>query len=164
MTDTEVYVSAAAMGAAAGMRSMAAPAIVSHLAKAGHLPLEQGRIGFLGRPSTAKTMAMLAAGELIADKLPFVPKRTKTPSLIVRTASGALSGSALASSKKRSVLLGALLGAAGAVAATYGAYALRKSTSEKLHIPDPIVAVIEDAVVATCAYLVITSVRAASEA
>jgi len=164
MTDAEIYLGSAVMGATAGMRSLAAPAIVSHLAKAGHLPLEHARIGFLGRPSTAKTMAVLAVGEVIADKLPFIPKRTKAPSLIARTVSGALSGAAIASSKKRSGILGALLGAAGAIAATYGVYALRKAAGEKLRIPDPIVAVLEDATVAGCGYLMLSALRAAEEA
>ena len=154
MTDAQVYTGAAVMGVAAGMRSMSSPAILSQLAKSGLAPVGHSSIGFLNHPATARTMAVLAAGELIADKLPFLPKRTQAPALITRVISGGLSGAAVCSAKKRSIWLGALFGALGAVGATYGAYRLRKWTGEKFHIPDPVVAVVEDAIVAGCGMMV----------
>ena len=163
MTDAQVYTGAAVMGVAAGMRSMASPAIVSQLAKAGLLPAGQTSIGFFNHPSTAKTMAVLAVGEIIADKLPFMPKRTDAPAVVTRAISGAVSGAAICSSKKRSVIAGALLGAVGAVGATYGAYKLRKWAGERFDIPDPVIAIAEDALVAGCGMLVLSSMRSGSE-
>src|SRR5437763_631024 len=141
MTDLEVYGGAAVLGAVSGMRSMAAPAIVSRLAHTGLLPLEGSQIKFLGNKNSAKTMALMAAGEMIADKLPFIPKRTAVFPLITRAASGAFSGSAVTRARGRSVVLGALICSLAAVGASYGAYKLRKAVGEKLHLPDAIVAV-----------------------
>jgi uncharacterized membrane protein len=163
MTDAQVYAGAAVMGVAAGMRSMASPAIVSQLAKSGLMPAGVASLGLLYRPATAKTMAVLAVGELIADKLPFMPARTDTPAVVVRAISGGFSGAAICSSKKRSVLTGALLGAFAAVGTTYGAYKLRKWAGERFDIPDPVIAIAEDALVAGCGMLVLSSMRASSE-
>lgn len=163
MTDAQVYAGAAVMGAAAGMRSMASPVIVGQLQKAGLAPSGHSAIDFLSQPKTAKTMAVLAVGEMIADKLPFMPKRTQAPALVTRAVSGGLGGAAVCSSKKRSVLAGALIGAAAAVGATYGAYQLRKWAGERFNLPDALIAIAEDALVAGCGMLVVSAVRAQGE-
>lgn len=162
MTDAKVYTEAAVMGAVAGLRSMSAPAIVSQFARSGLLPIGASSVGFLNRPATIRTTAILAAGELIADKLPFMPKRTKAPSVVARGISGGLSGAAICLSKRRSVLAGALIGAAAAVGATYGAYQLRRRAGQKFHLPDPVVAIVEDAIVAGCGLLVLSALRSSA--
>ncbi len=126
MKDLEVYGGAAVLGAVSGMRSMAAPAIVSRLAHTGLLPLEDSQIKFLGHKNSAKTMALMAVGEMVADKLPFIPNRTSLFPLVTRAASGALSATAFVKARKGSVALGALIGSLAAVGASYGAYKLRK--------------------------------------
>jgi uncharacterized membrane protein len=140
---------------------MAAPAIVSRLAHTGLLPLEGSQIKFLGHRNSAKTMAIMAAGEMIADKLPFIPKRTAVFPLVTRAVSGALSGTAFTKARKRSVFAGALIGSLAAVGASYGGYKLRKAIGDKLHLPDAIVAVAEDALVAACGFAVLRALRAA---
>ncbi len=159
MTDAQVYAGSAVLGAVSGMRSMAAPAIVSRLASSGLLPMEDSQISFLKNPTTAKTTAILAAGELIADKLPFIPNRTDALPLITRAISGALSGAAFSSGKKRPALLGALCGMAAAIGATYGAYKLRQFADKQLHVPDTVVALAEDALVATSGYLLLRALQ-----
>ncbi len=163
MTDEEVYTDAAVMGIVAGMRSMSAPAIVSQLAKSGVMPVSDSSFSFLERPATANTTAVLAVGEIIADKLPFMPKRTDAPALIARAVSGGASGGAIFSSKKRSVLTGTLLGVLAAVSATYAAYNLRKWLGERFDIPDAVLAIAEDALVTGCGMLVLSSMRADGE-
>ena len=164
MTDLEVYGGAAVLGAVSGMRSMAAPAIVSRLAHTGLLPLEGSQIKFLAHRNSAKTMAIMAAGEMIADKLPFIPSRTAMFPLITRAVSGALSGTAFTKARKGSAVAGALIGSLAAVGASYGAYKLRKALGRKLHVPDPIVAVAEDALVAACGFAVLRALKAAEAA
>ena len=105
MRDANIYAGAAIAGAIAGMRSMSSPAIVSQLAYGGLLPLGKSRLGFLANPAAGKTTFWLALGELVADKLPFVPRRTKVSPLIARGFSGALSGAAVTSAKKRNARL-----------------------------------------------------------
>jgi uncharacterized membrane protein len=159
MTDTQIYAGSAVLGAVSGMRSMAAPAIVSRLASSGLLPIEESQLGFLTNSKTAKITAILAAGEALADKLPFIPNRTQALPLIARAISGAMSGAAFSTGKKRSALFGALCGMAAAIGATYGAFKLRQMADKRLQIPDTIVAVAEDALVATTGYLLLKSLQ-----
>jgi uncharacterized membrane protein len=164
MTDLEVYSGAAVLGAISGMRSMAAPAIVSRFAHTGLLPLQDSQIKFLTHKNSAKTMAVMAIGEMVADKLPFIPKRTSVFPLMTRAVSGALSATAFTKARKRSAVLGALIGSLAAVGASYGAYKLRKVVGDKTHLPDTIVAVAEDALVAACGFALLRALRAAQEA
>jgi len=159
MTDAQVYTGAALMGAAAGMRSMSAPAVVSHLVRSGPVAAGNRELALLSQSATAKSIAAAAIGELIADKLPFLPKRTKAPSLVWRALTGAFSGAAICASRKRSGWTGALLGASAAVGASYGVYELRRWAGERFNLPDPIVAIGEDLLVAGCAALVLSSLR-----
>ena len=138
---------------------MAAPAIVSKLASSGLLPIEESQIGFLTNPTTTKTTAVLALGEMLADKLPFIPNRTQAGPLIARAVSGAVSGAAFSKGQKRSAIFGALCGVAAAIGATYGAFKLRQMADQRLHIPDTVVAVAEDALVATAGYLLLKTLR-----
>ncbi|MBV8070021.1 MAG: DUF4126 family protein [Acidobacteriaceae bacterium] len=160
MTDAQIYAGAAAMGAVAGLRSMSAPAMVSQVAKAGRIAMGHSELDFLHSPKTAYAMTALAVGEVIADKLPFMPKRTKGPSVLGRAVTGGLSGAAISSSRRRSPFWGAIAGAAGAIGATYAFFYLRCAAKQKLHVPDPVAAVIEDAVVAASGMLVLSKVQA----
>ncbi len=157
MTKAEVYGGAAVMGAVAGLRSMTAPAVVSQLARG--LPIGSRSMGFLNSAVSMRTTVALAVGELIADKLPFLPSRTKPPSLILRAISGALSGAAVCSAKKKSVVSGIVIGAAAAIGATYGAYELRKRAAKRLHVPDPVIAIAEDALAVGTGLLVLSRLR-----
>lgn len=161
MTDAEVYAGAAVMGVVAGMRSMAAPAMMGRLAHSGDFPVSHSEISFFNCPKAAYTMMVLAAGEAIADKLPFMPKRTKSWSLVGRMLSGALSGAAVCSARKKSVAAGAALGAAAAVGATFAAHKLRERAVEGLHIPDAAIAVVEDVIAAGCGTLVLSRLKPA---
>ena len=158
-TDAQVYAGSAAIGIAAGMRSMSAPALMSQFARRGTLSLGGSPVGFLNSTGAASTTAVLAIGELIADKLPFIPARTTTGPLLARAVSGGLSGAILSSAKKRSAWVGGLIGAFGAVGATFASYHLRRSVKETLHLPDAIVAVAEDAAVAAIGILIASRLR-----
>lgn len=160
MTDSQVYTNAAVLGTVAGMRSLSAPALVSGVTYIGLLPLANKQLELLARPASFVTLAVLAGGEVIADKLPFVPARIKPGPLAVRAISGAMCGAAITSAKQRSTLLGAFIGACTAIASTYGAYYLRQSAGERSGIPDPVLALVEDALVATNGWLVVKSLRA----
>lgn len=160
MTDSQIFAGAAILGAVAGMRSMSSPAIVCGLAHAGVLPVHNKQLEILAHPASVATTAVLAAGELIADKLPFVPARTTLGPLVTRTIAGALCGAAITSAKERPILLGALIGACAAVGATYTAYQTRLYLGQRAGIPDPAVAIMEDAVVASSGWLVYQALKA----
>lgn len=139
------YAKALVLGLVAGMRSMTAPAIVSHELAANGETLPPGSpVGFLAQPGTATTLQVLAAAEIAADKTPWIPARTAPPGLIGRVVSGALVGTALGSRPGYRPEIGGLVGAAAAVVSTYAAYHLRKRLAEELHVPDVVLAVAED--------------------
>lgn len=139
------YLKAIGMGIVAGMRSMTAPAQVSHhLSRAQPSPLADSPLAFMGRSDVAAGFTVLALGEMTADKLPFMPNRTDPPGLIGRALSGALVGAALAAHEKECPYTGATLGAAAAIAATFAAYHLRKNIRTTLQVQDLPVALGED--------------------
>ena len=132
----------------AGMRSMSAPAFLSHyLARQPHAWLAGSRLRFLQKPGTAGVLKLLAAGEMVADKLPGTPDRIAPPVLLGRLLSGALVGAAWYRSRHGSALGGGVLGGLVAVAATFVSYALRTGISEKSGVPVALVGVGEDALV-----------------
>ncbi|ATB43926.1 hypothetical protein CYFUS_009407 [Cystobacter fuscus] len=141
---------AAGMGAMAGMRALGAPAFLSqHLAEEGASakanPVEQ----FLASSTTARVLPVLALGELVLDKLPGMPSRVVPPVLLMRLASGALVGAAVARQKERSVLGFAVVGAATALVTSFALYTVRQFALRKLHIPNIVAGFLEDALVAS---------------
>jgi uncharacterized membrane protein len=143
----QAYAGAALIGTLAGMRSMAAPAVIGQLSRNGGLDEVTGALTVFKGSGFSVASAIFAGGELIADKLPMVPNRTAAGPLLGRALTGGLSGAVVCSSRRRSVLAGALIGAAFAIGAAYGAYELRKLAGKKLHLPDVAVALGEDAIV-----------------
>jgi uncharacterized membrane protein len=136
------------MGAIAGFRSMAAPATLSRAVSAGRIKgLEDTPFSALGLPGVSTVLRMMEIGELIVDKLPVTPSRTSPPPLLGRMASGGLVGAALFASEDRRSLVGGALGAAAALASAYAGERLRLQAAEKLGMPDPIVALLEDGLV-----------------
>jgi uncharacterized membrane protein len=126
----------ALVGVIAGMRSSSAPALVSRIRA------HETRNG-----SKAKNvLGALFVGELIADMLPFMPARTKPFSLLARLASGASSAARL-DTDRSDRLRAALLGAAGALGATFLFYQLRKELGRRYEISDHLLALGEDALV-----------------
>jgi uncharacterized membrane protein len=146
MRDLEVYAGAALLGTLAGLRSMAAPAVLGQLSRKGALTGVTNGLSLVTKPRFATVAQVLAVGELIADKLPVTPNRTAAGPLLGRAFTGGISGAVVCSAKKRSPLLGALIGATAAVGAAYGAYELRKRAGQKLHVSDTFIALTEDVV------------------
>ena len=132
----------------AGMRSMSAPAFMSHyFSRQPQAGLAGSSLRFLQKPFTARLLKVLAAGEIVADKLPNTPDRIALPALTGRLLSGALVGAAWYRSRRGSALGGGVLGAAVAFAATIVSYALRTGISEKAGLPIALVGVGEDVLV-----------------
>lgn len=138
----------AALGALAGGRTFAVPAVLSR--KLGEL-WDPGEIGpvtdALAAPGVGRALAALAAAEVVADKLPFMGPRTDPRGLVGRLAAGAIAGAATAEMLGRRPLLPAAVGAAAAWAGAHLGYRLRRAIRRKADLPDPIVAVAEDVAV-----------------
>src|SRR5262245_48823690 len=139
-----ILVLAFAIGVVAGLRSLTAPAAVAWAARAGWLHLADTPLGFLGSTAAAYLLTALALGELVGDKLPMTPSRTKPGPFIGRIVTGGLSGAALTAGSGGSLALGAVLGGLGAVAGTLGGYRTRTGLVRALEVPDYVVALGED--------------------
>jgi uncharacterized membrane protein len=148
------YARALALGALCGLRSMSGPVLASRQPRNFvRSPLQRQ----LSKPAVARVLGVLAAAELIADKLPFVPPRIQLPSLLVRAASGAVTvlaagapqrarGWAFGRSRSRTELAPALAGAAAAVASAGAAYYLRRAITRRWQVSPVVSGLLEDAV------------------
>jgi uncharacterized membrane protein len=116
-----------ALGALTGMRSMAGPAT---------LAFRQG--------GPLRSIAgVLAAGEMVLDKAPFIGDRIERAPLLGRAAMGALAGGLIAKKAGPHVYAGAALGAAAAVAMAHIAFRARRG----LPVPGIVGGLLEDALV-----------------
>jgi uncharacterized membrane protein len=138
---------ALALGAISGLRSASGPAFVGRAANRGHMDLDGSPLAFFGSPRLSKALTLAQLGEIIGDKLPMTPSRTAWPPLLGRAVSGGLVGAAAFLSEGRHAATGAILGSSAAVAAAFAGENLRALAVEKSGLPNPGVAIVEDAVV-----------------
>lgn len=139
---------ALSLGTLAGMRSMSAPAVVSHILSHHHSrSLENTKLDFMQTSGVATTLKVLASAELVGDKVPGAPDRTKPAVLITRMLSGALAGASIYKASGNNAITGALLGTAAATLSSFAFLYLRKTAVKHTKLVDPIVGGIEDALV-----------------
>ena len=139
-----VLLAAFLIGCVCGLRSMTAPAVVAWGAHLGWLHLDGTLLAFFANKISLVVFSLFALGELIADKLPFIPGRTQAGPLGVRVVFGALCGAALCLSGAASPIFGALLGGAGGVAGAFAGFHYRRALGPK--VPDLLLALLEDLV------------------
>jgi uncharacterized membrane protein len=146
------YACAAVIGAVSGLRSMTGPAIIATAARARRLKVEGTALSWFGSPKAAPVVSALAIGEMIADKLPFMPDRTKPGSLAGRAITGALCGYAVFSPRgRREGAIGAVVGASAALAASWAGFEYRR----RAPLPAIASALIEDVLAAVSGAFVI---------
>ena len=150
-----LYLRAVSIGAVAGMRSASAPALTSHyFAKNPSLFLDSSPLKGIGLTTTANVLKFMALGELVADKLPFVPPRTQPGPLGARAVSGGVCGAAVFLAEGERAEIGAALGAASAVASSFLFMSLRHVIGKAAKLPDPVVALAEDGLMLGIGYAV----------
>jgi len=132
------------------------PAAVCWAAHLGWLHLEGSWLSFLGTTAAVYIASALALGELWLDKQPWMAARTKLGPLIDRLIMGGLAGTAFCISSGQSIAGGAIAGAAGALAGTYGGYQARHRIVTNLKIRDLWVALGEDALAVGGALFVVS--------
>jgi len=71
-----VFLLTLGIGIVAGLRSLTAPAVVAWGAHLNWLNLHASPFAFMGSTTAVAIFSVLAIGELVADKLPMIPKRT----------------------------------------------------------------------------------------
>jgi uncharacterized membrane protein len=137
-------------GVIAGMRSMSAPALISHyLSNRFTYKLNRSPLRFIKAPLVSTGLKVLAASEMLGDKVPAMPDRISPGILASRGLSGALVGAVIHKTNGDKILKGALIGGAVAIAATFASFYLRKKITHKTNVSDPIVGLIEDALTLT---------------
>lgn len=113
------YLAALLLGVIAGFRAVTPVAAVSWAASLGILKLTGAPLAFLGAAITPWIVTLIAAGELLNDKLPKTPSRKVPIQFGGRIVTGALSGAAVGLSTG-ALIPGVVLGAVGAVIGTLG--------------------------------------------
>jgi len=130
---------AAMLGVVAGMRSQLPVALLA-LAAGGREPG-----GWLASPAARIVLAVVAAGELIGDKLPTAPSRLEPLPLLGRVAFGAVAGGLLSTRLGGEAMPGVGAGATGAVVGTIAFGEARLALTRLTGLPDVVFAVAEDA-------------------
>ncbi|MGH2532868.1 MAG: DUF4126 family protein [Thermomicrobiales bacterium] len=146
-TDARTFARAATLGFAAGLRSQVPLALLAGAAS--RRDVADGvaaPVGWLRDKRVAAALGFAAVGELVGDKLPATPSRIAPAPLVGRMLFGGLAGGAAARFDGRSLPVGFAVGAAGAVAGSYGGYHARAWVGRETGLPDAVVAVGEDVV------------------
>src|SRR5579862_5000329 len=125
MNSTTVFALVFAIGMIAGLRALTAPAVVCWAAHLGWINLQNSHLAWMGSTVAVAIFSILALAEIVNDKLPATGSRLAPPSLVIRSITGALAGTALAMAAGQSVLLGIVLGALGALAGSFLGYYIR---------------------------------------
>jgi uncharacterized membrane protein len=141
---TYIFVLAFGIGIVTGLRSLTAPAVVAWAAHLGWLNLRESPLAFMQSTTAVAIFSVLAIGELVADKLPWMSKRTAPAPLLARIVMGSLCGACLSGAAGKSLVVGALLGGVGGLVGAFLGYYVRRGLVTKLHIKDFIVAISED--------------------
>jgi uncharacterized membrane protein len=133
---SSVLEQAAVLGAATGMRStVALTALIFRRS--------DGLPAVLRRPAARRIAAVADAAELVVDKLPGTPSRLDPPGLTGRLIFASLAAAILARSEHRCPIPSMLTASVAAVAAAKICHDARAALAR--HLPDPVVAVAEDA-------------------
>jgi uncharacterized membrane protein len=152
-----IYLLALLIGVVAGLRTFTPLAAVSWAAFLGWLQLRGGPLGFLAATATPYIFTLLAAVELVFDKLPNTPSRKAPTGFGARVVSGALCGAAASLGGGGALVIGVVAGAAGAVAGTLGGYEARARLVKAIGGRDLPIALIEDLCAIGAAFLIVRS-------
>jgi uncharacterized membrane protein len=144
------------IGIVAGLRSLTAPAAVAWAAHLGWLNLSGSPVVFMASSGAVMIFSLLAIGELIADKVPGVPRRTDIAPLVARICTGALGGACLAAAANRPLLAGCLLAGLGGVIGAFAGFEIRRRLVSRFQLKDFFVAIPEDLIAIGLACFVVS--------
>ncbi|MDM9627829.1 DUF4126 family protein [Rhizobium sp. S152] len=143
------------LGITCGLRAMTPPAAVAWAAHIGWLDLSDTWLAFVGSMWTLALLTLLAMTELVTDQLPSTPSRKVPQQFGARLFTGGFVGAALALPHVPWIV-GAAVGAIGAVIGTYGGAALRAKLASAFGKDLP-AALLEDAVAVCTAGLIVAA-------
>src|SRR5262245_12659353 len=131
------------IGVLNGLRSFTPPAAVAWAAHLQWIKL-QGTLALIGSAPVVAIFTLLAAFELFADKMPWIPNRITPPSLILRGIMGAMTGACVAAAVGESPGMGSVCGVAGSMVGAFAGYYARTRSVKASGLPDILVALVED--------------------
>lgn len=148
MTELLVLVLAFLIGVVCGLRSLTGPALVCWGAYLGWLNLAGSHLAFFANPIVLIIFSLLAVGELVADKVPSIPRRTTAGPLAARIVFGGICGGAFAVAGGAPFGMSCFLGAVGGLIGAFTGYTARRVAIYNSRFPDLAVALFEDLVAA----------------
>jgi len=108
-------------------------------------------------------LLVLSATEIITDKIPGVPDRTGPFPFGGRLVSGAACGALLSQVEGKRMLTGAILGSVGALVGTLVFFNLRQWLHHEMRLPDPLIALAEDALCVGTGWQIVNSLQPAQQ-
>lgn len=156
------YLKAFEIGLIAGMRAMAAPALLSHkLVRT--IPTKQPEtpLHYFAQPPVSLALKVLAGAEILGDKVPHGPARTSPPQFIARIASGATCGAFVSEVEGEPAPFGAVAGGLGAIVSTLVFFNLRTWLDHDLGLPDAVGALAEDALAVGAGWAIVNGIQPA---
>jgi uncharacterized membrane protein len=151
-----VFAFAFGIGFASGLRALTPAAVIAWAAHFGWLNLNNSPLAFVGSIITAVIFSLLALFELFLDLQPSTPKRTAAFPLTTRIVTGGLCGACFCAASNQSLVIGAILGAIGAVIGAFAGYEIRRRLVAALNIKDIFIALPEDLLTIGLAYLFVS--------
>jgi uncharacterized membrane protein len=121
------------------------------------VPLES--LALIGSVPVVAIFTLLAAFELVADKMPWIPDRITTMSLVARGVMGAVTGACVAAAGGQWASIGAACGIAGGMTGAFAGYHARMSSAKALGVPDIYGALVEDLICVAGALWVVTRLQ-----
>jgi uncharacterized membrane protein len=156
-TSVPLPVRATLLGVLSGARSMTPLAMLALYRDRPSLDGAWKGWPVLRSPAGRAVLVLAAVGELVADKLPLTPARTKPLPLSGRVVTGAVAGAAVATlSGPGGWRSGAVLGAVGGVIGSFAGTYLR-SGGAATGLPDLVFALVEDAATIACSAAVVAA-------
>jgi uncharacterized membrane protein len=144
---SKIFFQTIGFGMLAGVRSMSAPALISHyLANRFTYRLSKSPLWFIKSPAVSRGLKLMAVTEMLGDKLPVMPDRISPSALTGRGISGGLVGATIYKTNGGTLLTGAVIGCAAAIAATYASFYLRKYIKNNTSLSNPALGIIEDVI------------------
>ena len=132
MTQVLVLLLALLIGVIAGLRAMAAPAVVAWGAMLGWIDVTDKWSEWMAHPITATVLTIFLVAELVTDQLPKTPSRKVPPQFVARLITGGFAGAVIGSaffhtfSATGAGVIGAVLGTLGGAALRSRAAAANK--------------------------------------
>lgn len=134
---TSPFPRALLLGAVAGMRSQLPIALLGLQSARGRFdPGHSWLARRIATPGDVAAAVLASIGEVVGDKLPIVPDRTRPGPFTGRVAIGALVGAAVYQDADRPVAYGAVVGAMAAAASTPALARARAALRRRTRLPD----------------------------